>query len=75
MGLSVGVAAALLLFMAVRYEFSFDSFHPNGDRIYRVVRMSWTLKREPVKSRVKNLIFTSNRKGKWKQHDLLNRRL
>ncbi|SFF30450.1 ABC transporter permease [Spirosoma endophyticum] len=38
LGLSVGVAAALLLFMAVRYEFSFDNFHTNGDRIYRVVR-------------------------------------
>ena len=38
LGLSVGVAAALLLFMAVRYELSFDTFHPDGDRIYRVVR-------------------------------------
>jgi putative ABC transport system permease protein len=38
LGLSVGVAAALLLFMAVRYELSFDTFHSNGDRIYRVVR-------------------------------------
>ncbi|GAB3758324.1 ABC transporter permease [Spirosoma pomorum] len=38
LGLSVGVAAALLLFMAVRYEFSFDTFHPDGDRIYRIAR-------------------------------------
>ena len=38
LGLSVGVAAALLLFMAVRYELSFDQFHTNGDRVYRVVR-------------------------------------
>ena len=38
LGLGVGVATALLLFMAVRYELSFDTFHPNGDRIYRVVR-------------------------------------
>jgi predicted permease len=38
LGLSVGVAAALLLFMAVRYEFSFDTFHLNGDRIYRIAR-------------------------------------
>lgn len=27
LGLSVGVAAALLLFMVVRYELSFDRFH------------------------------------------------
>ncbi len=38
LGLSVGVAAALLLFMVVRYEMSFDTFHTNYDRIYRVVR-------------------------------------
>lgn len=37
LGLSVGVAAALLLFMAVRYQLSFDTFHPDYDRIYRVV--------------------------------------
>ena len=38
LGLSVGVAAALLLFMTVRYELSFDQFHAEPDRIYRVVR-------------------------------------
>ena len=38
LGLSVGVAAALLLFMVVRYETSFDKFHPNYDRVYRVIR-------------------------------------
>ncbi len=29
--------SALLLFLSVYYEFSFDGFHKNGDRIYRVV--------------------------------------
>ncbi|WP_128548370.1 ABC transporter permease [Larkinella soli] len=38
LGLSVGVAAALLLFMTVRYELSFDRFHTDPDRIYRIVR-------------------------------------
>ena len=38
LGLSVGVAAALLLFITVRYELSFDKFHAEPDRIYRVVR-------------------------------------
>lgn len=35
-GLSVGFSAALLLFLIIRYENSFDSFHSNADRIYRV---------------------------------------
>ncbi|WP_420151148.1 ABC transporter permease [Spirosoma sp.] len=38
LGLSVGVAAALLLFLVVRYELSFDKFHTQYDRIYRVAR-------------------------------------
>ncbi len=38
LGLSVGVAAALLLFLVVRYETSFDTFHANYDRVYRVIR-------------------------------------
>jgi len=38
LGLSVGVAVALLLFMAVRYDLSFDQFHADTNRIYRVVR-------------------------------------
>lgn len=37
LGLSTGVAAALLLFLVVRYELSFDKFHQNHERIYRVI--------------------------------------
>lgn len=36
-GLTVGVAACLLIFLVVRYETSFDTFHSQKDRIYRVV--------------------------------------
>ncbi len=38
LGLSVGIAACLLLGMAVRYELSFDTFHTQASQIYRVVR-------------------------------------
>ena len=38
-GLIVGFAAFLLLFLVVRYEESFDSFHTNKNEIYRVVRI------------------------------------
>jgi len=37
LGLSVGLAAFLLIFRISTYEFSFDRFHPNADRIYRGV--------------------------------------
>jgi len=36
-GLAIGIAACLLLFTVVRYELSYDSFHPNHDRIFHIV--------------------------------------
>ena len=35
-GLSVSVAFCVLLFFHIRYEQSFDRFHANGDRLYRL---------------------------------------
>src|SRR6266536_1689885 len=36
-GLSLGITAAMLIFTFVHYQWSFDNFHPNTDRIYRIV--------------------------------------
>jgi predicted permease len=36
-GLSIGIAACLLIFIVIRFELSFDTFHSKKDRIYRVV--------------------------------------
>lgn len=35
-GLSIGIGACLLIFLTIRFESSFDNFHPNGKNIYRV---------------------------------------
>jgi putative ABC transport system permease protein len=35
-GLAVGIAAGILIFLVIRFEMSFDNFHPNRDRIYRI---------------------------------------
>ncbi len=37
LGLTVGMTACFLIFLYVRFELSYDSFHPKADRIYRVV--------------------------------------
>jgi len=37
MGLSLGIASALILFAIVQYEWSYDRFHKNYDHIYRIV--------------------------------------
>src|ERR1700710_1047367 len=36
-GLSIGISAALVIYLIVHYDFTFDKFHKDGDRIYRVV--------------------------------------
>jgi len=35
-GLAVGIACAVLIMLWVQYELSFDRFHENADRLYRV---------------------------------------
>ena len=36
-GLTLGIASALVIFLLVRFELSFDTFHSKADRIYRVL--------------------------------------
>ena len=36
-GLAIGISAALVIYLIVQYDFSFDKFHKDSDRIYRVV--------------------------------------
>ncbi|HTI08907.1 MAG TPA: ABC transporter permease [Puia sp.] len=37
LGLTLGIACSVAIFMIVRYELSFDNFHAHPERIYRVV--------------------------------------
>ena len=36
-GLAIGISASLVIYLIVQYEFSYDAFHKDGNRIYRVV--------------------------------------
>ena len=36
-GLSAGIACSLLIFLYVQYELSYDSYHKDSDRIYRII--------------------------------------
>ncbi|MEO6541186.1 MAG: ABC transporter permease, partial [Ferruginibacter sp.] len=38
-GLTIGIAASLLIFLVIQFETSFDNFHPNKENIYRVGSM------------------------------------
>jgi putative ABC transport system permease protein len=40
LGLTVGITCCLMIFLFIVSEFSYDNFHKNGDRIYRVMRVS-----------------------------------
>jgi putative ABC transport system permease protein len=37
LGLALGITCAILIFMLVRYHLSFDNFHSNADRVYRMI--------------------------------------
>jgi len=39
LGLTLGVLACLVIYLFVSFEFSYDKDHPDGDRIYRLVRI------------------------------------
>src|SRR6185503_5625464 len=41
LGLAVGIAVSLLIFLLIRYELSFDSWHRNRDRVYRVISVEF----------------------------------
>lgn len=36
-GLSIGISTALVIYLIVHFDFTFDKFHPDNDKIYRVV--------------------------------------
>ncbi len=36
-GLSIGISASLVIYLIVHYDFTFDKFQKDGNRIYRVV--------------------------------------
>jgi putative ABC transport system permease protein len=37
LGLSIGISASLVIFLIVQYDYSFDRFEKEGDRIFRIV--------------------------------------
>ena len=38
LGLALGICGCIVIWLVGSYELSFDRFHPDGDRIYRIVR-------------------------------------
>ena len=39
-GLSIGIATILFIFLFIRNETSFDNFHPDGKRLFRIIETS-----------------------------------
>ena len=49
-GLSIGISAAIVIYLIVSYDFTFDKFHKDSDRIYRIVT-DYTFSGEPAHNR------------------------
>ena len=47
LGLALGICGCLVIWVIVRYEFSFDRNHPGGSRIYRLNSYEQFMKNEP----------------------------
>jgi len=37
LGLAIGISASLVIFLMVRFDYSFDRFVPDSERVYRIV--------------------------------------
>ncbi|MCP4724720.1 MAG: FtsX-like permease family protein [bacterium] len=46
LGLSIGLACSLLIYLYVEDELSFDKFHEKGDSIYRIAKMEYNKNNE-----------------------------
>lgn len=42
-GFSIGIGTILFIFLFVKYETSFDNFHPEGKQLYRIIE-TWDMK-------------------------------
>ena len=49
LGLTIGIASCLVIYLLIHFELSYDTFHPNRDRIYRVVGSASFDKNPPEK--------------------------
>ncbi len=49
-GLSVGVAACIVMLLYVHHEYTFDAFHPDAERVYRIVSHIRLNTDEPITS-------------------------
>ncbi|WPP48686.1 ABC transporter permease [Catalinimonas niigatensis] len=48
LGLALGLTTALIIFLLIRYELSFEQMHTNGERIYRLVQTRGERKSAPT---------------------------
>ena len=46
-GLSIGISAAIVIYLIVHFDLNFDKFEPGGHRVYRVVT-NFTFSGEPA---------------------------
>lgn len=62
LGLAFGLACCMMCYVHLRYQYSFDNFHENKDRLYRIVNgdpatsQSWVKTAAPMPAKLKDVV-------------------
>lgn len=70
-GLSIGIAVSVVIFIYVRFETSYDDYHPEADRIYRVEKISNIY--NEVEKIASIPVFVSDEIGRYEEVEIMGR--
>ena len=69
-GLGIGIAFCILTYLYIRHELSYDTFHRDSDRIYRMVTVRKNTSGERESTALQSAPFLSNMEIRRSKHSI-----